>query len=344
VRVGLENVAIVERATVQAGIPLSGTLQAVRRATVHAQVTGQVMRAEGEVGQAVRRGQVLLRLEAEGLEDRSLSARAALRSAQAALALARSGEARSRRLFTEGVIARQELEGAERAVALAAAQTAEARARLALVEAEVRHTLVATPLNGVLSRRPVDVGDIVQQGAELFSVVDLSELELVAAVPSAHLPQVKPRTPVRFRVNGYGQRTFEGHVDRIAPAVDASGQVQLFVRVQNPKGALPAGTFADGRLVTHAQTALAVPEDAVAPGQRAPSVLRVTAGTLEQVPVRLGVRDPFEGTVAVLSGLAQGDVVLRGSARELPAGAKVELPRALEGVGGAGASDAGPGE
>ncbi len=340
---GPDDVVRVEPRELESGPVLSGTLQARRAATMRAEVQGAVLEMVVEQGQKVKKGQLLARIEDTSSQDQLLAARTAVRVARNGLRVARSEEARNRKLATAGVITRRDLERAELARYQAQAQLSEAEARLALARQQVGRTRIRAPFAGVVSERHASAGDIVQPGTPLYTVIDPTSLRLEASVPAAQLDTLKPGARVDFSVGGYADRTFQGRIERINPAVDpATGQVRLYVTLPNTEQSLLTGLFAEGRVAALQREVPAVPISAVDTRVDPPAVLRVKDGRVERVEVALGMTDEIAQLVELRSGVQPGDVVLRGSAQNLAEGTRVEvrLPQRPEepgpGVGGAG--------
>ncbi|NTX35322.1 efflux RND transporter periplasmic adaptor subunit [Myxococcus sp. CA033] len=343
VTLGQENVALAQPSELRSGPGISGTLQARTAAAVRAQVAGTVLDIEAQQGQVVKKGQALARIDDATLRDQVIATRTAVSTARNALQVAEAEVERSAKLAKAGVITQRDFERAQLSVAQAKGQLAEARSRQALAQEQLGRTRVVAPFVGVVSERQVSVGDVVQLGSPLFTVVDPRTLRLEASVPAANLDQVKVRTPVEFKVTGYADRSFTGQVERINPVVDPNtGQVRIYVAIPNTDLQLLAGLFAEGRVAARAARALSVPLGAVDDSEGKPTVLRVRDTRVERVPITLGLRDEVEKRVEVRQGLQEGDVVLLGSARdEVSEGArvKVDAPRPGEPVAG----DEGPG-
>ncbi len=340
---GPEDVVRVEPHQLSNGPVLSGTLQARRAATMRAEVQGAVLEMAVEQGQRVEKGQSLARIEALSMEDQYLAARTAVQVARNGVEVARAEEERNRKLVDAGVITRRDYERAELARRQAEAQLSEARARMALSREQVGRTRIRAPFDGVVSERHASAGDIVQPGTPLYTVIDPTSLRLEASVPAAQLDTLKPGARVDFSVGGYGDRTFQGRIERINPAVDpATGQVRLYVTLPNTEQSLLTGLFAEGRVAALQREVPAVPISAVDTRADPPAVLRVKDGRVERVGVTLGMTDEIAQLVELRSGVQPGDVVLRGSAQDLAEGTRVELrlpeqPEEPEqGVGGAG--------
>jgi RND family efflux transporter MFP subunit len=335
-----ENVAQVEVRTLSAGPGISGTLRARREAALRAEIGGAVLEVAAEAGQRVKPGQLLCRIDDGTLRQQLSAARSGLASAKQALQVAEANARRARMLSEAGAMAAQQAEQAEAALEAARAQLAEAEARAALAEEQAGKARVRAPFAGVVALRQVSVGDVVAPGAPLFTVIDPGRLQFEASIPAARLGEVRPGARVDFAVTGFGERRFEGAIERIAPAVDpATGQVRVYVDVPNEDGGLISGLYAQGRVASRSDSAPAAPADAVDTASTPPTVMRVADGKVEKVPVELGIRDDVAGAVAITSGVRPGDVLVLGSARAtLADGAPVRLAGT---EGGAGPAPAG---
>ena len=326
VSIGAESVVTVAVVELRTGPLLSGELRAAREAMVRAKMPGSVLEVRAEEGQSVQRGAVLARIEARPLQDALVSSQSGVRSAEQSLAVAEREADRTASLVKGGALADRDLELARSAVTGAQAQVADARARLASVRQQLDDAVVTAPISGVLSGRPVNAGDVVSPGTLLATIIDPSSMLLEASVQSDALAALKINTPVEFEVRGYPGQTFEGHIERIAPAADpVTRQVNIFVDVPNTRGQLVAGLFAEGRVTSERRQAILVPATAVDTSGPGAWVLRLRDGKAERVPVQVGVRDDRSERIEILSGVAAGDVLLSGAARAITPGTPVTV-------------------
>lgn len=273
----------------------------------------------------MRQGALLGRIEVRALEDARRSAQSAVQSAENQVAVAKREAERSQQLVDAGAVAQRDLDLARQSVTAAEAQLADARARLTTAEKQLGDAVIRAPLSGIVSSRMVNTGDVVSPGTELFTVIDPSSMRLEASVPSENLSQLRVGATVNFTVRGYDQ-SFEGRIDRIAPAADPNTrQVPIFVSAPNTGGRLVAGLFAEGRVVSQSATGAVVPANAVSTASGMPWVLRVSAGRTERVPVTLGLRDPRTERVQITAGVDDGDVLLRGAAQGITPGTPVNV-------------------
>ena len=324
--IGTENIAVVTNGVLQSGPTVSGTLTPEREAVVRAQVGGSVLQVFADQGQAVKSGQTLGRIEAGGLQDVYLSARAGVTSASNSAEIARRELERSPKLLAAGAIAERDIEQARRNSIAANAALADARARLATASKQVNNTVISSPINGIVSERPISAGDVVQAGAHLFTVVDPSSMRLEGSVPAEQLSQVKLGASVTFTVNGYPGRTFTGKVSRVNPTADpATRQVRIVITIPNAEGRLVGGLFANGRLASESHSGMVVPATAVDARSDIPAVFRIKSGKVERVPVTLGLRDDANERVEIASGVQVGDTLLLGAAQGITPGTIVKV-------------------
>lgn len=315
VEVGPENIAVVTAGEIRTGPLISGTLEPRDAATVRAEVSGPVVQTYVERGQPVRRGQLLARIDDGAIREAYQSAQSAERSAKLSLDNATRDLERSRTLEQAGAIAQRDLEASQRALAGAQAAYADARARLASAEQQLQRTQIRSPLDGAVSERPVNAGDVVQPGTALVTVVDPSSMRYDASVPAEQIGALRVGAPVQFTVNGYPGRAFNGRVDRINPAADpTTRQVRISVSIPNKGSTLVAGLFAQGRVASESRKALLAPASAIDQRGVTPSVMRIRNGRAGAVPVEVGLRDEATEQVEIKSGLAAGDTLLVGAA------------------------------
>jgi RND family efflux transporter MFP subunit len=324
--VGTENIAIARNGTVTNGPAISGSLDAELNATVRAQISGSIISTSADVGQSVKKGQTLGRIDATGLQDAYLSARSAVSSAQTANAVAQRNLQRSQTLLQAGAIAQRDLETAQTQASGAQATLEDARARLATASKNFENTRIVAPFDGVISQRSVSAGDVVQPGAALFTVVDPSTMRLVAAVPSDQLAMLRVGTDVTFTVTGYAGQDFHGTVTRVSPSVDpTTRQVQIIVSIPNRGRTLVSGLYADGRISSHTEHGIVVPIAAVDTRMQRPAVSKIQNGKVTRVDVQLGMRDPTAETAQIVDGVSAGDTLLVGAAQGITPGTPVRV-------------------
>lgn len=323
---GPEHIVLVKQERIELGPTISGALEAKQRAVLVAEAAGSVEAAPVDLGQRVRRGQLLARIEAGVLADATRSAESSVQAQEQALRLAERQLERVAQLVQSGALPENELDLAQNQLAAQRAQLAQARSALVSSERQLSGALVKSPMDGVISQKSVNQGDVVAPGSPLFTIIDPSSMRLSASVPADALPLLRVGAPVEFRVRGLGDQLLTGQIERVGPAADPiSRQIPLLVSLPNSSGRLVAGLFAEGRIATEQHIGLVVPSAAVSHTGATPSVRRLREDRVEVVSVGIGLEDAARERVEITSGLSAGDRVLIGAARELSEGTKVSI-------------------
>lgn len=320
------NLVIVDSMSLASGPTISGSLEPDRIAAIRAEIGGSVLETGPEAGQSVRRGGLLARIDDAAIRDSWLSARSAVTSAEQSEALARRNAERAERLAQAGAIAERALEDAKVAASGAAAQLADARARLAQAQKQLDAATVRSPMNGIVSIRAVNAGDVVSPGTALYTIVDPGSMRLNASVPTSQLGSLRIGAPVEFHVSGYPGRQFTGTVDRVNPVADpATGQIEISAAIPNEGGQLVGGVFAEGRIGAQSKTALAAPITAIQRDGQVASALRIRNGVVERIDLQLGIRDDQAEMFEIIAGVERGDTLLTGTAQGFAPGTPVRI-------------------
>jgi RND family efflux transporter MFP subunit len=322
-----EDIVTLQPRPLASGPVITGSLQPERRADLRAEVAAVVLQVNKESGEAVRAGDLLMRLDDTAIRDSLSSAEEALRAAQQALDQSERQVQRLKTLQAQGMTSTQALEDAEVRRNNAQSDLVAAKARVAGARQQLQRTAVRAPFDGVLSERKASVGDTVQIGKELVKVIDPRSLRFEGLVSADRLGDLRTGQRVSFRVNGYPQTGFYGKVRRIDAAANATTrQVALIVDFEDPAAAPKvAGLFAEGRVETGSSLGLTVSESSVVRSGEIAHVWRVDGKMISKVEVKLGDRDSRSGQTPVRAGLAAGDRVLRNPGTALVNGQRLEF-------------------
>ncbi|HQO29295.1 MAG TPA: efflux RND transporter periplasmic adaptor subunit, partial [Accumulibacter sp.] len=302
-------------------LPASGSVFAWQEAVIGAEISNyRLTEVLAQVGDTVRKGQVLARIASDTVESEFNESQAAVAEQQAAAAEAKNNAARSRELRAQGFYSRQLDAQYQTAAQTAGARLAAAQARRQAAELRLRKTQVLSPDDGVISARSATVGSLTQPGQELFRLIRGGRLEWRAEVPSADLASVQPGL-VASLSTPTGQRV-TGRVRAVAPSVDAQTRNGLIYVDLPPTGAVRAGMFARGEFELARRPALTLPQSAVVLRDGAAYVFRLeNENRVAQTKVALGRRlaerveivDGLPPSVRVVANgagfLADGDVV-----------------------------------
>ena len=308
---------------------VSGTLMPFNQAVVKATVPGEVRKVLVREGMAVKQGDVLAELDTTDLRTRLDAAQAEQAERRARLATAERNRDTNQALLKQNFISQNAYDqllstyqGSEAAVRWSDAQ-------VQLAKKAMDDAVVRAPISGTVSKRMVNGGERVQPDAPIATIVDLARLELEAAVPASDIASIALGQNVRFTVDGFGDRQFDGKVERINPVADAASRaIKLFVAVPNATGLLKGGMFAQGQItLSQSKPVLVVPASALFEEAGQNYVFVVESGKLAKKAVSLGARDEVNGLVAVSSGLAQGASVVRVRMGSLKVGAPANVAK-----------------
>jgi RND family efflux transporter MFP subunit len=329
IQIGPESYAVAVEGQIESGPTISGTLVPRDQAVVRAQISGAVLRTFVDQGKPVHAGEVIAMIDNGALNDAVTSAKNAVTNAESAVALTHREQQRQETLLKSGAISEQSVDMIRQNCVTAEAGLAQAKSQLATAEKQLGYATVRAPFSGVVSEKSASIGDVVQQGTALYTIVDPSTLELQGTVPANALNIVHIGLTVAFDVTGYPDRNFVGTITRINPTADPmTRQVRIYAEIPNKGQALVGGLYAEGRIASILKTTLTLPADAVDHKTITPAVIRSHNGLVERATVTLGTLDEKNDRIEIISGIAAGDTVLRGSAMEITLGSRV-MPEPL---------------
>ena len=324
--------SVVKALAVDAGrlLTLPAGLVANQQTLVYARASGYVRRWLVDIGDCVKKGQLLIQLDTPELDKQLAQARASLSQTIAALAQAQSNrelaEITARReanLFAKMLISAQENDQAQTQAAVWKANVNAAKANVAAQRANVGQLAqlvsfgkVYAPYDGTITRRLVDVGTLVNAGAgtnaaALFEIVSTDPMQAYVDVPQVFAPSVRVGSEAKIAVRNYRGRVFTGKVTRTAGALDpASRTLRTEIDLPNPKGELFAGMYVDVSLdvaVTH--QVVRVPSSAIIADARGVHVAVVDgSGKVHLVAVTTGLDNGT--TIELVAGLSGGEQVI----------------------------------
>ena len=326
------------------GAVITGSIQPERRADLRAEVSAVVLQVLKENGEAVRSGDLLVRLDDTAIRDSLASAEESARAAAQAFEQAERQVQRLKTLQGQGMTSIQALEDAEVRRNTTQSELVAAMARVVSARQQMHRTEVRAPFDGVVSDRKVSAGDTAAIGKELVKVIDPRSMRFEGLVSSDRMHEIQPGQAVSFRVNGYPDTPFAGKVKRVdAAANPTTRQVEVLVEFSGNNIPRVAGLYAEGRIASGGTQALTLSEASVVRSGDAAYVWRVNLKdkTLAKVPVQLGERDARSGEYPLRGGLAAGERILRNPGSALVDGQKIELANAAAAVPAVAASAAG---
>lgn len=291
-------------ASVPLKIAANGNVTAWQEASIGTEANGlRLADVKVNVGDVVKRGQVLATFAADTIAAELAQTRAAVAEAEATLAEASANAQRARELQATGALSAQQINQYLTAERTAQARLEAQRAAAKTQQLRLAQTQVLAPDNGVISARSATVGAVLPAGQELFRLIRGGRLEWRAEVPASELVQLKPGQSAT--VTPAGGAPIVGKLRMVAPTVDpATRNGIVYVDLPQP-GAARAGMFARGEFELGNAAGLSLPQSAVVLRDGFSYVLQVGADSkVQQVKVSTGRR--WADRVEITGGLDKG--------------------------------------
>jgi len=321
----LVSVTVVEAVELADVVTFSGAIAARDEAAISAEGEGgRVSALNAEVGDRVKAGQVLARLDTSLVAPQVASLEASLQESKANAAVAEADYRRAQAVASTGALSAQEIERRGAAAIAAGAKVKVVSAQLAEAQARLRRTDVRAPFDGIVLTRSAEVGQLAGPGgAPLFRLGRAGGIEMRGNVAERDLPRLAPGQPARVRVTGVEQ-AFEGKVRLIGAVIDPQTRLGS-VRIDLPANRdLRPGAFARGEISVGSGRRPLLPQTAVMSDTMGNYVFVVDASSkVERRDVRVeGSR--AEGVV-IGSGLQGGEKVVTTAGPYLRAGEAVRI-------------------
>lgn len=291
----LETVTVAAR-DVAIGLPVEATVEAVQQATVAAQTAGRILEVRADAGQRVRRGELLMRIDAREAAGNDAAAQAQLLQAKASFE-------RTRSLRAKNFVSQAALDQAEAAYKAAQGSAGASGASLS-------HSAVTAPISGVVATRHMQQGEMAAPGAALFTIYEPKGMRLIAAIPQYRLAEVRKAGKVRIEFPESG-RGIDAARFEVLPAIDArshTGTARIYLSDTDAEGIVP-GMAARAHFSVATRSKLAVPPGAVLRRGEITGVYVVAEdGAPRLRQVRVG--EPLaNGEIEILAGLSGGERV-----------------------------------
>jgi RND family efflux transporter MFP subunit len=309
-------------------IDLPGRLEAYSQAQLYARVSGYLKEWKADIGTPVKAGQLLAEIDAPDLDQQIMQAEADLTSAKANLTLAEATLERGQSLITSGAVSKQTLDQRAADAENRRGVLKSSQANLDRLKVLEKYKRITAPFDGLVTTRTTDVGALINAGSgggpALFVVSDTSKLRAYVNVPQNYVQNIKVGTKAQIIAPEYPGRSFGATVEASSQSIDpASGTTRMLLVVDNAKGELMTGAFANVHLeLPSAENAISVPASALIFDQSGLRVATVDASdriVLKKVTIARDLGREVEiGTGLIVSdrvvasppdGIADGDAV-----------------------------------
>lgn len=302
---------------------LPGELESYYETDLYPRVSSYVKALHVDIGDQVKKGQVLAELEAPELTANLTEAYSKVKAAEAVYGASKGTFLRVLRTSrTLGAISPVDLDASRTKAISDSLAVVAANAHYNSVQQLVSYLKITAPFTGVITDRRLSPGAFVgpggQNGVPMLKIKQLDRLRLRIAVPEAYLGDIRRGNPVQFTVRSFPRQTFTGRINRVANSVRPETRSELVeIDYQNKGGKLKPGMFASARLPVSATTegSLYVPKTAIISTLDRTFVLKVVDGKAIRVTVQKG--DESAGQTQVFGDLKPGDLILKTASDDL---------------------------
>jgi len=318
----------VTRRDIASSVQATGVVRARIGAEVKvgARISGRVEKLFANIGDVVKKGQLIARLEQQDLEAKVNEARMNLKVVEANLELSQKNFQRMQALYTKGYVAKDVTDVAERDYKAAIAQANQVKETIRYNETQMSYANIYAPISGVIASVTTQQGETVSASSlnvpTFVTIVDLNRLEIYAYVDETDIGKIKPGLNASFTVDSFPDKDFKGRVSAIYPKATLQDNVVYYITViaiENPVGAYnhtpllkPDMTVNATILLNKRGNVLAVPNKAIKREGGKKVVTVIENGKPVQKAVKTGWKD--SSYTEIIEGLKEGDKVVTGEA------------------------------
>jgi RND family efflux transporter MFP subunit len=304
---------------------LPGTLQGFVQSPIAARASGYLKRWSKDIGAKVTKGELLAEIETPEIDQQLSQAEAAREQAASNLSLARSTAERWEGLRKMDVVSQQDLDERRSAAAQSQAFLAAAEANVQRLHQLEDFKRVVAPFAGVITRRNVDVGDLIDSSRLLFTLSQTDPLRVYVSVPQAYAQLVKVGQQVVVTQAELRGQSFPGQVARTSASIDATTRtMQLEVALPNHEGRLLPGAYVQVALPLQANQSLLAPTNTLL--FRSTGTMIAVVDAQGRVTLRrVGVGRNYGADFEVLDGITESDRIVLNPADSLADGQTVVL-------------------
>lgn len=310
-------------------VVLTGTVQAQTEVNLAFRIDGRLLERNVGVGDVVKPGTLVARLDSQNEEASLNAARAQLAAARAQLAEARNMYGRMRDLVAEKAVSRAQYEQSESLLKTAESQVESVQSQVTLAENRLSYTRLVADVAGVVTSQSAEPGEVVGAGRPIVQVAREGGRDAVFDVPARIKDGAPPNTPITVALVSDPSITTTGTVREVAPRADpVTGTFRVRVRLVNPPAAMRLGTTVAGRMKLGSAAGIEIPPSAVVRNDRQAAVWIVDPKSGAVASRNIEIRSSDPSRVEVASGLNPGDVVVTAGVQALRPGQKVRQLKA----------------
>jgi membrane fusion protein (multidrug efflux system) len=332
------EIETVSTSSIEETMELTGWIKANQLVDIASKVPGRVeslsvISNEGvsvnlEEGVEVKKGQQLASIDHDIYLAEVAAAKANVQAAEVEIADAEREKKRMVALYEGGSATEQNKDKAETSAEMAAAKLSSAKANLELAEINLRESAITSPIDGIVTAKHIDVGNLIKAGDRIVTVANIKTVKVIVAAAERYSEQILAGTPARIKVDALPEKVFTAKVYSIYPALDEqTNAMQVEIRLENDQLLLKPGMFARVTLVTKQKdNTVIVPRDVVLGGKIDPYYVYVVNNNIaHKTFVQVGITQADK--CEILDGLKPGQTLVVNGMSFLKDGATVEIVR-----------------
>lgn len=304
------KVTPVERGNLAEIFNTAGSIEAKKMVNLSAKVAGRVAGVHVQLGDYVRENQVLIEMEKDDFVNQNKQVKAMLAQAETNYKLNKDNFERTKKLFADELVSQQQYDAAQTQLEVSESQLKQSQANVEVSNNQLANTVIKAPFNGFIGYCKINQGEMVNPGAPLLSVVDLSRVYVTVNLSDTYISQAKYKQGAEIILKAFPETTFPGMIMQIAPAADVLTKTfPVRIEIDNPSQKIKAGMLAEVKLkFNERRNVLKIPVEAIIDEIGKKSVFIVADDTAARRVVTLGVSDGK--MVEIISGLTGKEQVV----------------------------------
>jgi len=302
---------IVKSRKVDKTISLSGMLDPKHSVDILAEVSGKIVEINKKVGDRVSNQDILAKIDDKIPLGNYEQAKSQVLSAKNNLDITQLNLLSDEELYQSGDISKLEYENSLLTVKTAEANHLSALATLGIIEKAYDDTKIKSPINGLIARKYVEFGTMVNLNSPLYRVVDISSLKIEVGVPQEIVASIKPGTKTTVEISALDSKVFTGQIKYISPQADENtGSFTVEIFVDNTLDAkIKAGMTARVEITLSSQAdQIVIPDHAVMTKNDKSYVFILSKSKAKLIPIK--IRDTYESLILIDDGLSLGDTIV----------------------------------
>jgi len=305
------NILTVKTDFIEKTIAGKGSLSSKEKAVISPKQGGKIAKIFNDEGDAVKKGRIVAELEKEYILLSRKQAQANLERVNAEYQRSMEDLARLKNLLDKESIPRQKYDHAEAEFNILKANIKIANATLENVETQLRDADIIAPIDGIITSKLKNVGDMASIDKPIFTIEKLDKLEFKIDYPGSEINNIKIGTPVRISIEGFENKNIDCAINKISPVLnEQSRTVELIVYIDNSSRNFKPGMFGIYEMILQKKTdIIKIPKDVIVERTGKKFVFKVSADNLA-LPVEIETGIEQNNFVEIIKGLNSGDNIV----------------------------------